>query len=400
MYKLINTIPTRYVGVATERVVKQLNPQYIHCIGHSLGAHTCGFFGNAIVADAFYMKTTLDRITGMDPAGPNWYDGDINAPLDEKLDKTDADLVDAIHTDTDLWGTRYALGHTDFYVGKNTQELGEDQAGSGLSPTSDHGRSYELMIHSIDNPSDCWAHFPCDGQPTVKDCKVPDNCPQYPLPPFVNPGAYSGAHGPSAQVILSALEAHKDKEKLYSNYPHTYAQECKSSMSPRPHFGYWYDGKHPGQYGIVLTSKTCWTCVGDEQCSGADDKCDTQTHKCVSAECLRDHHCSSTGQTCVNNKCDPPKPLSCKGRRRKRQADEQDQCSSEPSEQCKAKSGYCGNPSSCPGTVLDNLCPGGGCILVSSPNLISILGQDNKCCVEMPFQEDKCEAAGGLCGDR
>merc|ERR1712176_1040980 len=243
-----------------------------------------------------------------------------------------------------------------------------DQAGSGFSLTADHGRSYELMIHSIDHPSDCWAHFPCHGQPILKDCKVPDTCPQYPLPPYMNAGQYI---------------AHKEKEKQYSNYPHTYAPECKSSMSPRPHFGYWYDGKHPGQYGIVLTSKTCWTCVGDEECSGDNDKCDTKTHKCVSAECLRDHHCSSPGQTCVNNKCDPPKPLSCQGRRCKRQA--ADQCSSEPSEQCKAKSGYCGNPSSCPGTVLDNLCPG---------------GQDNKCCVGTPFQEDKCQAAGGQCGDR
>ena len=342
---------TRYVGVATERVVRQLNPKFIHCIGHSLGAHTCGFFGNAIVADNFYLKKSLDRITGMDPAGPNWYDGGINAPLDEKLDKTDADLVDAIHTDTDLLGARYYLAHTDFYVGKNTDELGEDQFGSGISPADDHGVSYELMIYSIDHPSDCWAHFPCHGEQTVKDCKVPDTCPQYP-------------------------------HTQYSPFPHTYAPECKSLLSPRPHFGYWYDGKQPGQYGIVLTSKTCWSCVGDEECSGAEDKCDTKTHKCVSAECLRDHHCSS-GQTCVNNKCDPPKPP-CPGGRRKRQAD-QAQCSSEPSEQCKQKAGYCGNPSSCPGTVLDNLCPG---------------GQDNKCCVGMPFQEEKCEAAGGVCGDR
>ena len=95
---------TRYVGVATERVVRQLNPGYIHCIGHSLGAHTCGFFGNALVTDG---RKPLDRISAMDPAGPNWYDGlitpdiFINSPLDEKLDATDASLVDAIHTDSD-----------------------------------------------------------------------------------------------------------------------------------------------------------------------------------------------------------------------------------------------------------------------------------------------------------
>ena len=46
-------------------------------------------------------------------------------------------------------------------------------------------------------------------------------------------------------------------------------------------------------------------------------------------------------------------------------------CSTEPSEECKAQQGYCGNPDKCQGTVLDNLCPG---------------GQDNKCCKGMPFQ--------------
>ena len=311
----------------------------------------------------------------MDPAGPNFYDGklfDFNAPLDEKLDKTDADLVDAIHTDSDVFGTEFSLGHTDFYVGKSTKSLGSDQFGT-IDPVSDHGRSYELMIHSISHPSECWAHFPCDGQPNLKDCKVSDTCKPYP-PPLITP------HRP--EDYNQVMKENEEIKKRYSEYPFTYSN-CKSDVDPRPHFGYWYDGSQPGQYGIVLDQKTCWQCVSDAECSGAEDKCDVTSHECVQAECLRAHHCSS-GQTCVNNKCDPPQPLSCQGRRRKRQAD-QAQCSSEPSEQCKQQSGYCGNPSSCPGTVLDNLCPG---------------GQDNKCCVGMPFQEDKCEEAGGVCGDR
>ena len=44
---------TKYIGAATQRVVQQLEvllnfddrTSKIHCIGHSLGAHACGFFG-------------------------------------------------------------------------------------------------------------------------------------------------------------------------------------------------------------------------------------------------------------------------------------------------------------------------------------------------------------------
>ena len=44
----------------------------------------------------------------------------------------------------------------------------------------------------------------------------------------------------------------------------------------------------------------------------------------------------------------------------------------EPSETCAAESGHCGNPEVCPGNdVIDNKCPG---------------GQNNKCCLSMPFQ--------------
>ena len=33
---------------------------YIHCIGHSLGAHTCGFFGNAVEEDKIYSKDKVN----------------------------------------------------------------------------------------------------------------------------------------------------------------------------------------------------------------------------------------------------------------------------------------------------------------------------------------------------
>ena len=63
---------TRYVGVATERIITQLGGAdlEVHCIGHSLGAHTCSFLGNAVKDDTEFSKQKVDRITGMDPACP------------------------------------------------------------------------------------------------------------------------------------------------------------------------------------------------------------------------------------------------------------------------------------------------------------------------------------------
>ncbi len=55
----------------------QIDKLRAHCVGHSLGAHVCGFAGK---------KVKLDRITGLDPAGPLFR----NQPAEARLDKADA----------------------------------------------------------------------------------------------------------------------------------------------------------------------------------------------------------------------------------------------------------------------------------------------------------------------
>lgn len=64
-----------------------MDPKKVHMIGHSLGAHTAGYAGERIEG--------LGRITGLDPAEP-YFQG---LPYFVRLDHTDADLVDVIHTD-------------------------------------------------------------------------------------------------------------------------------------------------------------------------------------------------------------------------------------------------------------------------------------------------------------
>ena len=149
--------------------------------------------------------------------------------------------------------------------------------------------------------------------------------------------------------MLCFISAHKSSYfealvTLAQFFPHlqwsmTYPSICSPEINSRIHFGYWSDGT-PGHFGVVLQSKECYQCIDDEQCCGSE-KCDIIKHECVSTDYLRDEHwhCAD-GQTCdvTSNTCTGD-------------AVSTESCSSETSEDCKAKSGYCGNPSICPRTV-------------------------------------------------
>ncbi|XP_031815020.1 lipase member H isoform X2 [Sarcophilus harrisii] len=78
--------------------------QSFHFIGVSLGAHISGYVGSIF-------KGRIGRITGIDPAGP----GFNNAPIKMRLDYTDAQFVDIIHSDAYGLGISHSIGHLDFY---------------------------------------------------------------------------------------------------------------------------------------------------------------------------------------------------------------------------------------------------------------------------------------------
>lgn len=80
---------------------------FMHCIGHSLGAHICGIFGKKLYRSK-YLK--VRRITGLDPAGPSFK----KEPFYKRLDDTDALFVDVIHTSSNL-GIFNPIGHANFY---------------------------------------------------------------------------------------------------------------------------------------------------------------------------------------------------------------------------------------------------------------------------------------------
>ncbi|XP_045200341.1 inactive pancreatic lipase-related protein 1-like [Mercenaria mercenaria] len=164
---------TFVVGAETALLLKYLHDDHglnyadVHVIGHSLGAQTAGHVGHAI--------PHLGRITGLDPADP----GFTGRPLDKRLDASDADFVDVIHTDASKfnllsgYGTRDAVGDVDFYPNGGDHQPGcAEKPASGAigsiiqgsiggvanSITCSHSRSRELFMESINSQCKFYAH--------------------------------------------------------------------------------------------------------------------------------------------------------------------------------------------------------------------------------------------------
>ncbi|CAF0989739.1 unnamed protein product [Rotaria sp. Silwood1] len=159
----------KQVGLFLQKIHKLKGISYdrIHCIGHSLGAHTCGYTSNTV-------DNQLGRISGLDPAGP-FFSG---KKIVVRLDKDDAKFVDVIHSNTEIalglgLGITDESGDIDFYAnGGQTQPgcpsigallggvLGGQSEAAFEQASCSHGRAHGYFIESIN--SDCpYTAFPC-----------------------------------------------------------------------------------------------------------------------------------------------------------------------------------------------------------------------------------------------
>lgn len=75
----------------------------IHVIGASLGAQVAGHLG-------YFADGKIGRITGLDPSGPLFH----SAARKARLDRTDAQFVDVIHSAGKWVGNDDIQGHVDF----------------------------------------------------------------------------------------------------------------------------------------------------------------------------------------------------------------------------------------------------------------------------------------------
>ncbi|KAK7130740.1 hypothetical protein R3I94_016025 [Phoxinus phoxinus] len=178
-WKVVKKTP-RVAANLTELIRKMetngANLSSIHLIGVSLGAHISGFTGAEFNGE-------IGRITALDPAGPEFN----GRPPSERLDPTDAQLVEALHTDMDALGYRNLLGHIDYYANG-----GADQPGCPRTILSgsayfkcDHQRSVFLYMNSVNGSCPITA-YPCESYADFLDGKCmdcgkfkPDGCPAF-----------------------------------------------------------------------------------------------------------------------------------------------------------------------------------------------------------------------------
>ncbi|XP_042872548.1 pancreatic lipase-related protein 2-like isoform X2 [Penaeus japonicus] len=145
-YTAVSRVP--FVGKDTAWLLRKLvkhkglNLKSVHFIGHSLGAHVSGLASQNL-------KTRVGRISGLDPAGLKFH----NVPKEQRLDKSDADYVDVIHTNgcytfwrpwTDCYGINENLGHSDFWPNG-----GEHQPACQSEIGCDHELAYTYYLESI-----------------------------------------------------------------------------------------------------------------------------------------------------------------------------------------------------------------------------------------------------------
>ncbi|KYN04718.1 Pancreatic lipase-related protein 2 [Cyphomyrmex costatus] len=121
-----------------------LDPKKTAIIGYSLGGHIAGL-------SARFATSKIREVVALDPAGPYFE----SRESEERVDKTDAILVQVIHTSIRFMGIKSAIGTSDFYVNG-----GEEQPGCGrirwigdlIAIACAHFRALEYYIESVLNP--------------------------------------------------------------------------------------------------------------------------------------------------------------------------------------------------------------------------------------------------------
>ncbi|KAL5239617.1 hypothetical protein ACI65C_007027 [Semiaphis heraclei] len=177
---LLPVLMTSKIGARLAKVLDNIvdlgviEPENIHLIGHSLGAHIAGVCGSLMKSGK------IGRITGLDPAAP----GFEVAKLQKKgLKKADALFVDVIHTSGGSTGIYNSAGHADFfpnggsvpqpgcYDGMNLDRI------FGLVGCS-HSRAYMLYQDSVYNPGSMMGHK-CNtwNNYVERDCDSDDQTP-------------------------------------------------------------------------------------------------------------------------------------------------------------------------------------------------------------------------------
>ncbi|XP_035705144.1 pancreatic lipase-related protein 2 isoform X2 [Folsomia candida] len=139
-------------ALISAKVLKDKETIDVHLIGHSLGSHIAGVAGH----EYYFLhkkKKRLARISGLDPAGPAFYEKGKSDKC--KLGANDAVFVDTICTNMGQLGTKEMLGHANFILNGGIaqpfckkDDIIEDIA-EKVSGICSHASSVQIFAKSI-----------------------------------------------------------------------------------------------------------------------------------------------------------------------------------------------------------------------------------------------------------
>jgi len=133
---------SKRVGFEAAQFLKTIVDHYdlrwpdIHVLGASLGGHAAGYLGR-------FTEGRIGRITGLDPCGPLFH----SVGPDDKLDSTDAEFVDVIHSAGRWVGNDEIQGHVDFFP--NGGRAPQPECVESLDLSCSHFMSWRLFAESI-----------------------------------------------------------------------------------------------------------------------------------------------------------------------------------------------------------------------------------------------------------
>ncbi|XP_044732218.1 inactive pancreatic lipase-related protein 1-like [Chrysoperla carnea] len=136
-----------------KRHPRGVQPEELHLIGYSVGAHIAGLVANYLDEET---HGKLGRITGLDPT-IIFYMGNNRS---RDLDPTDAHFVDVIHTGAGILGQWGPNGHADFYVNGGTSQPGCGHNTIFQTLACDHTKVTPYFIESINTRAGFYA-APC-----------------------------------------------------------------------------------------------------------------------------------------------------------------------------------------------------------------------------------------------
>ncbi|KAI8433148.1 hypothetical protein MSG28_013995 [Choristoneura fumiferana] len=163
----------RPVGKLVSEVLVQLfhsglDPSKLELLGFSLGGQTVSY-----IAKNFQLMTgrNISKITALEPSGPCFRS--LNP--DDRLDASDADFVEVIHTNIDGYGMAARMGHVDFYVNGGEYQPSELTM-YPCATTCSHFRVLALWIAALKHP-DKFLALKCDSIQQARDSECYERVP-------------------------------------------------------------------------------------------------------------------------------------------------------------------------------------------------------------------------------